>query len=654
MAEIEKKRIKTRSPLEGAQTKPTVLDSTTKLDIDLDKKIVDNIIDAGLVGGLDVGSIENFTSLSNSRSQLYQLLDTMGQDSAVSSIIRTYAADACDPADSGHIMWCEADDPKISKFVNYLLNVMNVDKNIYKWAYCLIKYGDVYLRLFRESDYKDPVFDANKINDVYTTHSRLNESLEKPLLDENVNLSIHTTSDPYSYYVEMVPDPSTMFELTKYGKTYGYIEVPNANLGLNFYDESFAGGTNMLINNYRMKTMDINIYQADDFVHACLDDNFNRYPEQVELFNSDTDYNADINAYTYSVKRGKSMLADSYKVWREKALLENAILLSRVTRSSILRKVQVECGDMPKEQVKQTLRRVKDLMEQKSAINTAAGQNGTGSFTEYTNPGPMENNIYFATHNGQGAITVESIGGEVNVKDLADYDGWVNKFYAAYGIPKAFFGYTDDGAGFNGGQSLSIISSVYAKGVKHVQNALIQAITDAINLILINRGCKAYLNNFIIKMKAPLTQEEKDFREDLSNRVTGVSNINSLFGDVESRSRKLEILKELIATLNYGDGLSAILQKEIDAAKEAEEKAKEEAEAENNANTEAEPAAESDEGGSLEAIDLGNSNEIPTEESFKVAENTMPLVEGPDFLIAEDELINPADIEDDIDFSKNN
>ncbi len=187
-----------------------------------------------------------------------------------------------------------------------------------------------------------------------------------------------------------------------------------------------------------------------------------------------------------------------------------------------------------------------------------------------------------------------------------------------------------------------------------MQNALIQAITDAINLILINRGCKAYLNNFIIKMKAPLTQEEKDFREDLSNRVTGVSNINSLFGDVESRSRKLEILKELIATLNYGDGLSAILQKEIDAAKEAEEKAKEEAEAENNANTEAEPAAESDEGGSLEAIDLGNSNEIPTEESFKVAENTMPLVEGPDFLIAEDELINPADIEDDIDFSKNN
>ena len=47
---------------------------------------------------------------------------------------------------------------KISKFVNYLLNVMNVDKNIYGWVYSLLKYGDLYLRLFRESDYEDIFF----------------------------------------------------------------------------------------------------------------------------------------------------------------------------------------------------------------------------------------------------------------------------------------------------------------------------------------------------------------------------------------------------------------------------------------------------------------------------------------------------------------
>ena len=82
---------------------------------------------------------------------------------------------------------------------------MNVDKQIGKWVYCLIKYGDVYLRLYRESDYHDVLF--NKVDRT------------KQALNEAVNLSIHNTNDNYSYYVEMVPDPSTMFELTRHGQT---------------------------------------------------------------------------------------------------------------------------------------------------------------------------------------------------------------------------------------------------------------------------------------------------------------------------------------------------------------------------------------------------------------------------------------------------
>ena len=115
----------------GSQAVPTTLDNVEKLDIDTSKKIIDNIIEAGLTGKLDVATLENFTSISNSRDQLYQLIDSMAADSTVSSIIRTYAEDACEVADNGHAMWCESDDPKISAFVNYLLNVMNVDKNVY-------------------------------------------------------------------------------------------------------------------------------------------------------------------------------------------------------------------------------------------------------------------------------------------------------------------------------------------------------------------------------------------------------------------------------------------------------------------------------------------------------------------------------------------
>ncbi len=665
MAEPKKKTAKPRSSLIGNQAKPVVLDSTTKLDIDTDKVLIDNIIEAGISSRLDMGELERFTTISNSRDQVYQLIDTMCQDATVSSIVRTYTSAVCQTADNGHIVWCESPDPKISMFVNYLLNVMNVDKKIRSWVYTLIKYGDCYLRLYRESDYVDTVFHKDNIDRVGNART----------LNEDVNLSIHPTNDPYSYYVEMVADPSTMFELTKYGKTYGYIEVPNNAQDMDYIN--YVGGTAMLDGatqnfNYNFKTGNVNIYQADDFVHAALEDNVSRFPETVKLFYEDLDTKLNskkhkttvadtASAQSYTVRRGKSMLYDSYKVWREKALLEAAALLSRITRAGLIRKVSVEVGDMPKEQVQQTLRRVKDMFEQRTAIAT------NQSMSEYTNPGAVENFFYHATHNGVGAITVETVGGDYDPKQLTDLDWWNNKFFSGFGIPKQYFGWTDDGAGFNGGESLSIISSVFAQGVKSVQNTILQAITDAVNLILLNKGCKSYLNNFVLKIQAPLTREEIDFRSNFTDRVSAISNAISLFTDIEDKPRRLSVLKSLVSTLHLGDDVLQTIQEEAEAAKEAaKEAAEKEAEEENLANEEngnlgggeeetstpaEEPEEESSGADNLDLAPMPDS-ELPAEESFKADPNATVLTEDQD-LFEDDDLPSPEEANEHLDFTQN-
>jgi hypothetical protein len=104
MAETKKTTKKPRSSLIGNQAKPVVLDSTTKLDIDTNKVLIDNIIEAGLQSKLDIGALDKFTSISNARDQVYQLIDTMCNDSAVSAIVRTYTDDVCELADNGHIV----------------------------------------------------------------------------------------------------------------------------------------------------------------------------------------------------------------------------------------------------------------------------------------------------------------------------------------------------------------------------------------------------------------------------------------------------------------------------------------------------------------------------------------------------------------------
>ena len=168
-----------------------------------------------------------------------------------------------------------------------------------------------------------------------------------------------------------------------------------------------------------------------DYVHASLSDGGNRSPEEVKIFTEKTleDDNCikkvEDKSTTYKVKRGQSLLYDVFKVWRELALLENSVLLNRLTKSAIVRILSVEVGDMPKEQIAPHLQGIKSLIEQKSALNVG------NSMTEYTNPGPVENNIYIPTHDGKGAISTDQIGGDVNVGQLTDLDYFLNKFYGS-------------------------------------------------------------------------------------------------------------------------------------------------------------------------------------------------------------------------------
>jgi hypothetical protein len=255
-----------------------------------------------------------------------------------------------------------------------------------------------------------------------------------------------------------------------------------------------------------------------------------------------------------------------FKIWRELNLLENSVLLNRITKSSIVRVINVEVGDMPKENVGPHLNGIKQLIEQKSAINENV------SLNEYTNPGPVENNVYVPTRGGQGALTTQQIGGDVDVKSLADLDYFKNKFFGALRVPKQYFGDTDDGAGFNGGQSLSIISSRYAKMVKRIQHTVLQALTDAINLMLLDKGLDSYVNKFELKMLPPTTQEEIDRRDNLSSKIQIASDIMNTLSDVEDPIAKIKILKSLLSTIVSDNDVISILEEYIEKLeKEAEQ-----------------------------------------------------------------------------------
>ena len=509
-----------------------------EIGIDLDNVVIDNIIQTVETSQFDANLINNFSHVSRSRNELYDTLDEMGNDSIIAAVLETYAEDATETNDQGYIVWAESSDSDVLKFITYLLNALNVDKNVYKWVYSLCKYGDVYLRLYRESEYEDMLFEKPS-----------KEKKSKTNLNEDVNIKMFSKNDRYVHYIEQAPNPAQVFELTRFGKTSAYIKTDVVSTK-NTNDTTLSSSP--LLNKYSFNKNDVDLYPPTEFVHGCLEDNSGRVPEEVELFVSDD------KSITYTVKRGQSLLYSTYKIWRQLMLLENSVLLNRVTQSSIVRVIGVEVGDMPKENVNLHLHNIKQLIEQKAALDVG------NSMSEYSNPGPIVNNVYIPTRNQQGVISTQQIGGDVKIGDLADLGYYQDKFFGNLRVPKQYFGVTDDNAGFSGGQSLSIISSRYAKMIKRIQNTIIQMLTDAINLILIDTGNESYINKFNLRMQAPTTQEEVDRRDNLSNKVGLVRDIMDTLSDVENTTTKLKILKSLLSTTINDSTVIELLQDEID------------------------------------------------------------------------------------------
>ena len=552
LEEIDKEQaFKDEKDIYGNPTK-SIPRPEKNIGVDNNNELLKEIVNRGIANNLDISALESFTSVSQNRNTIYDTIDAMCEDTIVASILETYAEDATEYNDEGRIVWAESDDTAVSAHINYLLQSMQIDKQIFKWCINLCKYGDVYVKLIRQSELeKDDIFSRAS---SMSTRKQLHENMEKDSLKEDVAVKAFAKNDHYTSSLEMQPNPATMFELTRYGKTYGYIKT-----NVMPTNASAKDSANMFLGTqYKFKQNDVTIYQATSFVHGTLENTSSRTPEEVTIFRDTESYDNDTDGYTYTVKRGQSLFQNLFKIWRELTLLEQSVMLNRVTKSSILRIISVEVGDMPKESVQPLLQRVKALIEQKSAIN--AGQ----SMTEYTNPGPVENNIYIPTNDGKGAITTNELGGNTEVGKLADLDYFKNKFYGGAAVPKQFLGDTDDTAGFSGGESLARISSRYAKRIKRIQKALTTMIEDIVNLRLLDSGLQNYIGKFEIHMQPPSTVEAKERRDEMQSKTQIATDVLHMVDDLEDPIAKLKITKSLLTNIITNDEVMQIIQQEID------------------------------------------------------------------------------------------
>lgn len=463
----------------------------------------------------DFNSLNDLTQLSERRDQKYQVFDSMRiNDSLAAAVLEIYADDITQPNPQGHLIWAESDDSDVSEAVNRLIRVLKIEEDLWSWAYSLVLYGDVYLETFR----------------IPRKGSLFNESIP---FDE-AQIKVHKTPDSYDYkeYVEKVDDPSEIYDIVYQNQTVAFVRTHVNSDKQDSTESSFYNNYK-----YRFDRNDIDLYDSRKFIHIRVPDAGTRHPYKFILPLKKNGKDIDVE---YKVDTGKSILQDAYKVSQQLQLSENAILLSRLTRASLYRIIQVMIGNKSEKDALSLLNRVKSLFDKKQTINAT-----TGKFSSYNNPGPEISNIVVPVKdNGQGGITVSSVGGDYDPKSLADLDYLINKELASFKVPRQFLNFTD-GGGFNGGASLAKISAQYAHRIVRFKNAIISGLTDLMNYIL-DVKYPDYIGKFELKMTPVTTVEDAERVAMASDKLNMVGSIMDQLDEMQDTVGKFKILKDAL------------------------------------------------------------------------------------------------------------
>jgi hypothetical protein len=244
------------------------------------------------------------------------------------------------------------------------------------------------------------------------------------------------------------------------------------------------------------------------------------------------------------IQYGASFLEAARPYYKQRQLLDDLLILARLTRSSFYRLFSVDVGAASSQDTAKMIRELKTAISSKQSINVS-----TEVFSSKSSPILTGGNVYFPTRNGQGAVTVQEVGGEVNVSALADIDYFDDRYYGALKVPKQFLGQSDEMPGGIGDTTLTQLDIRYARTVKRCQRIIKSGLKD-----LIYWYCSIHNilpPSFTVEMPRILTAEDTRLSDIQKAEIEITSSILDLIKSVdETAIEKSDKSKLIVALLN--------------------------------------------------------------------------------------------------------
>lgn len=133
---------------------------------------------------------------------------------------------------------------------------------------------------------------------------------------------------------------------------------------------------------------------------------------------------------------GNSLLESVFKVYKQKELLEDAIIIYRIQRAPERRIFYVDVGNMPAHMAMAFVERVKNEIQQRRIPSSTGG--GSNMIDASYNPLSVNEDYFFPqTAEGRGS-KVDTLPGGTNLGEITDLRFFTNKLFRALRIPASY------------------------------------------------------------------------------------------------------------------------------------------------------------------------------------------------------------------------
>ena len=507
-------------------------------------------------GGINLYNfIQGVRQLDSNYANNKVLIERMTQDSIISSAIDMWTEDSLqkDPQ-TKEIFNVEVDSPKdkaeiqlskgLSKELNsFLKDSLRMEKKLIPIIKNILVYGSCLVKLDFADVLADEKLELKESN--INTYKSMSTKLSNLFENENDPTDRISNMDSSELDVDLEAYGNNFVNIneSEYFKRLAENKLNESSI---LREDQLTNLKNMMCGRWYTEIVGngLDIYQltAKEKVVAYLDrNNTNKYisPDRFVYFANNTgkhkidfeigDLDKTIeNKKYFQLERGESFLENSMVAWQVLSALEDILLLTRMTRSILYRIFSVEVGNKGNKETRELLDRLKNKIKSDETVDIRSK-----IYNSSLSQVPLGDSIFIPTRNGVGVIKVDTVGGDVNLKDAIDLDYFRDKLFAGLRIPAPFLGFTESLPGGIGDTSLTRMDIRYSRTIARIQTILAEGLKDL---------CLLYLK---------LTRTEKAFNS-LPNFKIVFTSINSAedISRADLKKTQMDILGQLLESLS--------------------------------------------------------------------------------------------------------